>query len=79
MAFDNDGMLILPTYTEKMYKETMKRRKQRKYRTGVFVTCSRCGYKWERWGLKNTRVRCHRCNTWNVVQPIITINTEDKL
>jgi hypothetical protein len=60
MTFDENGMLILP---EDVIKEMELRRLKyfKNKKTSVFVTCSNCGFKWERHSVKEGIVRCRQC------------------
>ena len=62
MIFDSNGNLILPQGTIESFREEMKRMKHpRREKTGIKVTCPRCGHQWERMTKKAGDVRCHPC------------------
>ena len=62
MMYDSQGNLILPKGAIENFMEEMKKMKHPgRKKTGVMVTCNKCGHTWERMTRKAGRVRCHPC------------------
>ena len=60
--FDCNGNLILPKGTIENFREEMKKMKHPgRKKTGVFVTCSKCGHEHERMTKKAGKFKCHSC------------------
>lgn len=57
--FDENGMLIIPEGALTVERVA----KKGKRKTGVFVTCIKCGYRWQRESRREGNIRCHKCNT----------------
>ena len=62
MMYDSQGNLILPKGAIENFMEEMKKMKHPgRKKTGVMVTCNKCGHTWERMTRKAGTVRCHPC------------------
>ena len=60
--FDSYGNLILPKGAiENFREETKKMKHPGRKKTGVFVTCSKCGHEHERMTKKAGKFKCHSC------------------
>jgi transcription elongation factor Elf1 len=57
--FDSSGNLILPRGAIEAIGRYRKDQRGRR-KTGIFVTCPRCGHRWERMSKKGT-ARCFVC------------------
>ena len=62
MIFDSNGSLIFPLGTIEYFREEMKRMKNpHREKTGIRVSCPRCGHQWEKTTRKARKARCYPC------------------
>ncbi|GGM72829.1 hypothetical protein GCM10007108_08670 [Thermogymnomonas acidicola] len=62
-------MLIIPEGARREFDSV----RRRKVHTGVFVTCPRCGYTWERTVLFSRYARCPECRKHITVDPVMEV------